>query len=352
MVSFYSQIPGPNVKKPENMSYIDFMIETAKLSDKYNFTGSLVIHNHISYDPWIVAQKIIENTPKNIPLIAVQSYAVSPFATAKFVQSISNLYNRKVNLNFITGISESELDKIGNRLTLSERYERVEEHIKILKSLLLNQKTTTFSGNHFSCADLEFSPNISKEMLPEFYIAGSSAENINVAKKVADISVSRPLPIEEFRMKYQKQFAEVNTNLGIRIGIIARETKEEAWRAARERYNISEREAALAIKLNKKPSNASDKNIEMLAKEAEIYDDVFWLGSYLSGRNNNPFLVGSYEDVADYLFKYYKLGVRAFLIADLFSEEKFYHTEKVHKKLKDIIKISKDSVIIESVIPS
>ncbi|MNR43969.1 4-(gamma-L-glutamylamino)butanoyl-[BtrI acyl-carrier protein] monooxygenase BtrO [compost metagenome] len=73
-----------------------------------------------------------------------------------------------------------------------------------------------------------------------------------------------------------------------------------------------------------------------LALSQERYDDVYWMGAYLSGdKVDDPFIVGSYADVSNYLCKYIDLGVSTFLIGNIDeTEEEAEHLSEIMKRLK------------------
>lgn len=58
------------------------------------------------------------------------------------------------------------------------------------------------------------------------------------------------------------------------------------------------------------------------------------MGAYLSGNNNNPYLIGSIEEVSNYLCQYLKIGVNSILIPDLYKEEDFEYAKEVMRMLR------------------
>ena len=108
-LQFYSELPSYS----RQVEKIDLV---AKLTEKYDFTGTLIYYFQDSYDPWMLANRILQQTEHLVPLIATQPFALPPFTVAKMVKSIYGIYGRKVNLNFITGVMEKELISVNESI--------------------------------------------------------------------------------------------------------------------------------------------------------------------------------------------------------------------------------------------
>lgn len=324
----YTQIPGPEINR-EGLSYKNFVKKIISLTEKYDYTGSLIYHNHYMADPWVLASFMLENSETIIPLVATQPNAIPPHSVAKIIQSFNVLYNRKVNINLITSNNTKEIDEINDLKDHSLRYERMEEYISCLKELLSLDKgyKVNFNGKYYNYSDLYMEPHLTKVQFPDFFMAGSSKEALRVTRNYADVSLTRPGPIKEFLAKYNDTGIE---NFGIRIGIIAREKRDEAWAVAKQIFPGSRIGKIKAIARSGNEAIVNNKEIAELAVKQETYDDVYWMGAYLSGNNNNPYLIGSVEEVANYLSLYVKAGANNLLIPDLYREEDF-------ASIKDVI---------------
>jgi len=330
--SVYTQIPGPEVERNEK-SYLDFVKETIVLTEKHGYTGSLIYYNHYMADPWIVASYMLEHSNNIIPLVATQPNALPPHSVAKIIQSFHAIYNRKVNINLITGNNTREIDEINDIREHSFRYERMEEYASCLKQILALESNSkvNFNGKYYKYTNLYMEPQVNVEFLPEIFLAGASKEALNVSESFADVSLTRPGPIKEFTNKYKNSYG-IN-KLGIRVGIIARERNEDAWEVAKSRFPKSRIGKIKAIAKSTNETIINNKEIATLAVNKEIYDDVYWMGAYLSN-NNNPYLVGSFEEVSNYLNLYLKTGVNCILICDLYKEEDFEYTSEVIRRLE------------------
>lgn len=309
---------------------LDQIINVAKLAENYHYDGVLIYFNHQTIDPIVLNSLVLQHTSKLIPLIAVQPYYISPIQMARVIESSSLLFNRKLYLNMVTGADPSELNQMQNNLKHADRYKRVVEYIEVLKSLLMSDKKITYKGEYY---DLNHFPpcKVPSESLPKIFLSGSSAASIEASFQIADVAVSHPEPVELFGTSPIMELRG-RSDIGIRIGIITRETKEEAWRVARSRFKVDPK-SLVAARMKLRSESTWNKTLAGLALNAETYDEVYWLGSYLSGEAA-PALVGDYNSVSAYLEKYLDLGVNTLLI-DPWIEEDFFHIDKVFNHFKN-----------------
>ncbi|WP_226607793.1 LLM class flavin-dependent oxidoreductase [Bacillus cereus] len=324
-VSFYSEIPSEMSKEGK----YDSIEKICNLSEKYGFTGSLIYYFNDALDPWTLATKVINTCENLIPLIAVQPYYVSPYTTAKIVKSIAALYNRKVNLNFVTGINTSDLTSLGEITDPAKKFNRMQEYINIYSKIINSKDKVSFEGTYYNYHDLYSGPSIDNSLIPEIFIPGSSQESIDLALKVADTALIRPQPYKQFIEKYLTNISHSNMNFAIRISIIARPSQDEAWKLAERRFKRDRRgEITTVMRSNSLSHNA--RTMASLALTQEKFDDVYWMGGFLSGKTEDPYLVGSYSDVANYLNLYRNAGVNTFLIGNVSdNEEEVEHIAEV-----------------------
>ncbi|MGC6587633.1 LLM class flavin-dependent oxidoreductase [Paenibacillus sp. Dod16] len=332
---FISQIPHIR-----DRSYIDQVVKVSKLSEKYNFDGILAFFNHHTFDPYILATYIIQHTNRITPLIAVQPYYTSPLSTAKMVQTIANLYNRKVDFNLISGSRESEINEICKELNYEDRFEKLNEFSQVVNGILRSENGFSFQGKYYSMQNLKVTPRISEELMPNFFVPSFTSFGQKISANLNGSLLIRPEPITAFLEN--KILNPQQENCAIRLSLIARASSNEAKSFANDHYKES---LVDNVKLRMRRNSVS-KNTKTLAKLSSMQrdsycDEVYWLGGIKSG-GNDPILVGDYEEVADYLLKYDQAGVRKYLFGELFSEDSFYHASQVIQCFNEKIKYVKD----------
>ncbi|MGG1516560.1 LLM class flavin-dependent oxidoreductase [Paenibacillus oryzisoli] len=297
-VEIYSESP---VHHKFNKSVLMEHCMLSQELDEYLFTGSLVYYEHLSLDPFIAASFILQNTKHHIPLIALQPYTLQPFTAAKIVHSLASLYQRKVYLNIVSGQVSSEFDEIGDQLGKNERYLRLIEFTQILRLLLSTNEPLTFNGQYYQYKNLRINSALPLELMPKIFIASgsSSAESLDAASKVGDVLVSMSTSMHQYRQQFSEVIAEKKLELGIKVNIIAGQTREEALSKAKKTHQFRVR--AVTKSVIKDRLQLSDEE-----------NDIFYPTN--GDKGNAPMWIGSYDQIARYVSQYRDLGVKHFII--------------------------------------
>jgi alkanesulfonate monooxygenase len=306
--------------------YRSWLTELARRAEKYDFAGLLVFYNHLVLDPWTVAGLIMQETTKLTPLVALQPYSIPPFTAAKTISSLTSVYRRRIDLNVVTGAAPEELNQVNEKLSHDQRYERAIEYVTVVRKLLSSAAPLTWHGEYYQFDGLRINSAVVPQLLPRIFVAGSSDASSNLARQVGHVMITYPEPIEMFAANFVHARKNYGLELGVRFGLVARETDGEA-RAAALKDNPMDRATRLRMLLKRESESVWSRRIAQLASEANIHDEVYWTGLY------TPLLVGSYARVADYLSRYVALGVSKLLLAKVDSEEGFQHTRAVLDRL-------------------
>lgn len=304
--------------------------EFAQRAERNQIDGLLIFYAHNYHDPWAMAATILQSTKTITPLVALQPYTLAPFTAAKLIWSLSTLHNRRIDLNLITGASTDELDQIGEQLDHDERFERATEYMTVLRTLLSSDEPLVHDGRFYRYRGLRMYARLDPELRPRVVVPGSSAAGQRMAAAVADVVITHPEPVEPFADTFLSP-ARKDVGIGIRVGLIARPTKEEAWSAARALFP-EERIARLRTKMRKRSESDWTRRLAHLATGEGVYDEVYWTGAF--DKESMPTLVGSYRDVADYLERYLALGVRTIILGGTVAEEDFQHVGDVLAELR------------------
>lgn len=318
--------PGPPEADP-----LRPVTEFAQRAERHGIDGLLAFYNHFDLDPWAVAATILQHTKAITPLIAVQPYALAPFTAAKLIYSLTTLHHRRIDINLITGATKHELDEIDEQLGHDERFERATEYMTVLRTLLSSDEPLVHDGRFYRYRGLRMHSRLEPELRPRVFVAGSSAAGQQMAAAVADVAITHPEPVEEFAETFVRP--REGLQIGIRIGLVARPTDEEAWSTARALYP-EERIARLKTEMRKRSESDWIRRLAHLATEDGVYDEVYWTGAYRNDKGNMPLFVGSYRKVADYLERYLALGVSTVILAGLLTEEQFQHAAVVLADLR------------------
>jgi alkanesulfonate monooxygenase len=294
--------------------------EAARSSEEAGCEGMLVVTDNAQPDPWLVSQLVIEATERLSPLVAVQPAYMHPYSVAKMVSTLAGLHGRRVHLNLVAGGFKNDLAALNDQTPHDERYARLLEYAAILQGLLGSPQALSFEGRYYKVANLKLAPALPAELMPGFFVSGSSAAGMEAARALRATAVEYPKPPAEQ--------AAVTDDLprGMRIGIIARTSEDEAWAAALARYP-EDRKGQLAHELAMKVSDSVwHRQLSALAREAgALARPAYWLVPFQNYKAVCPFLVGSYARVAEEMARYAAAGYRSFILDAPAEREELRH---------------------------
>jgi alkanesulfonate monooxygenase len=302
-------------------AYLERVADVARWSEKQKCKGMLVYTDNSLVDAWLVSQIIVENTSTLCPLVAVQPVYMHPYAVAKMVASFAHLHGRRVYLNMVAGGFKNDLIALNDTTAHDRRYDRLVEYTTIVKSLLASPRPVSFAGEFYTVTNLRMTPPVPGEILPGVFISGSSAAGLSAARAIGATAIEYPKPADQCDENSGKGELE----RGIRIGIITREDEREAWAIAHERFP-EDRKGQLTHQLAMKTSDSVwHRQLSATEREAATPINPYWLVPFENYKTFCPYLVGSYERVAQELLRYIALGYRTFIMDIPVAEEDLYH---------------------------
>jgi alkanesulfonate monooxygenase len=318
---------------PPSYEFHPWLTTLAQRAERHQFTGLLVFYDHMILDPWAVAGVVLQQSSTLTPLVAMQPYSLPPFTAAKIISSLTSLYRRRIDLNIVTGAAPEELDQVRDELDHDRRYARASEYLTVLRHLLGTDEPVTWNGEYYQLKGMQINSRLPEELLPRVFVAGSSEAARRLGEEVGDVMITHPEPVATFADNFVAVREKIGREIGVRLGIVARQTGEQAWTAALDGHQV-DRAARLRTLLKRESQSEWNRRLARLAAEASVYDEVYWTGPYSTGRTGAPFLVGSYDEVAAYLDRYIALGVTKLLLTKVDSGEEFGHTRAVLSRLE------------------
>jgi alkanesulfonate monooxygenase len=293
--------------------------EVARWSERHGCTGTLVYTDNRLADPWLVAQLVVQATDRLCPLVAVQPVYMHPYTVAKMVASIGHLHGRRVDLNLVAGGFKNDLDALGDTTPHDARYDRLIEYGQIIRDLLTGEQVRR-DGVFYRVHNLKLSPPEPAGLSPWLFVSGSSEAGLGAATTLGAKAVMYPLPPGE-----ERAAPAGPAPAGVRVGVVARETDADAWRAARARFP-GDRKGQIAHELAMRSSDSSwHRQLSELALVESAEPSPYWLFPFQNYKTFCPYLVGSYATVARLLERYIELGYRTFIVDIPESEEDLGH---------------------------
>jgi alkanesulfonate monooxygenase len=317
----------PQSKDIEQAEYLERVGEIARWSEKAGYRGILVYTDNSIADPWLVSQVILEQTETLSPLVAIQPIYMHPYSVAKMITTLGFLHGRRLYLNMLAGGFKNDLVALGDDTPHDERYDRTVEYTRIVLGLLEGKEPVSIEGKYYRTENLKLTPALPTELFPGLLISGSSDAGLAAARAISATAVKYPKPPGE---EVDQRSDTVDS--GVRVGIVARETGEEAWRVALERFP-EDRKGQIAHKLAMKVSDSSwHEQLSDRGEKPASEENPYWLGPFENYKTFCPYLVGSYERVAEEVARYIDVGFGTFILDIPPSEEELDHTAVVFRE--------------------
>jgi alkanesulfonate monooxygenase len=302
----------PQSKEVDRSEYLARVRDVARWSEGAGCEGILVYTDNSIVDPWLVSQVILESTRRLSPLVALQPVYMHPYSAAKMVTSLAHLHGRRVHLNLLAGGFKNDLLALGDETPHDERYERTVEYARIVLSLLKGATPVTLEGRYYHVKNLKLTPPLPADLYPGVLISGSSPAGLAAARAL------EALPVKYPQAPGEEEPAQDDEHFGVRVGIIARDTADEAWQIAHERFP-DDRKGQLTHKL---AMSVSDSHWHRQLSGRSEGDDApdegephpYWLGPFQNYKTFCPYLVGSVERVAEEVAGYIGLGATTFIL--------------------------------------
>lgn len=305
-------------------SYIKRVIDVARWSEECGFKGILIYIDNSMVDNWKLAQMVIEHTERLVPLLAVQPIYMHPYWVAKQIATFGHLYGRQVALNMLAGAFPLDLKELGDTTPHDDRYKRMTEYATAIVKLLESSSPVTYESDYYKLNHVKMKPPLPKHLMPAVLLSGSSDAGMQAARALGAVAVRYPKPVEF----YEQNPLETGIQFGIRLGIIAREYKEQAWAIARARFP-EDRKGQLTHLLAEKVSDSVWHHDLSGVKKDLTEGYPYWLGPFQNYKTFCPYLVGTYREVSEIVARYMAVGFKTFITDILPDKEELFHQKIV-----------------------
>ena len=301
-IDFVNVFPR-NDDRREGFSYKEIYRSVVDYSVDLGFTHTLVTVGDKRIDPWILSQHCLNYNSQFAPIIAVNPFYQHPVNVVKKIISLKSLYDSEIALNLVTGSFFNELKALNDVMSFAERAERLSEFYNAIIALI-ESHDSHFQGKYYQAQAAEIYPKYTFEKF-KFFATGTLPIEYKSNIHANFIQSIRPLDVME----------RANVpNSGLSIGLCVRHTRQEAQKEVDRLYPASRKGEMLfsmSLANNETPWNKWIKSyLETHADEDPLY--------YLKPMKNHwtaaVFLVGSYEEVAQRIKDYYKLGYKFFIL--------------------------------------
>ena len=303
-LTVYATCPPSN--RSPRAGYRELVVRTARQCEAHGCSGILVYTDNGLVDPWHLAQLILTETERLMPLVAVQPVYMHPYWLAKQVATLAHVFERRVALNLLAGGFVGDLQALGDTTAHDDRYARTVEYTRIYDGLIRGDEPVSVDGRFYRVDRLRLEPPVPAALRPPTLISGSSAAGREAAAAIGATAVCYPQP----PAAYDQEPPPTGVPIGLRVGIIARNDSADAWRLAHERFP-TDRKGQIAHQLAMK---VSDSAWHRQLSELGARDETYWLVPFENYRTFCPYLVGSHDEVGAMLAAYLRLGFSTIIV--------------------------------------
>ena len=294
-----------------------FLREFAQAHETAGFDQVLVGYYASSAEGFNVANFAACHTTSLSYLIAHRPGVSAPTLAARAAATLDQLSGGRIALHIIVGNSDADQQREGDFSPKAERYARAAEYLEVMRKVWTSSAPFDFDGNFYRFRDVYSEAKPLQQPYPPLFFGGSSPGAMEMGARHCDTFAmfGEPLAetaerIEQFRRMTQPFGRQPRFNVSFRP-IIA-DTEGAAWDKANRILSDLKSSGTL-------PTSAQDASAQRLvdlAQRGDVHDERLWMpvAGAAAGKGNTSCLVGTPEQVAQAMLKYYRLGVGSFLI--------------------------------------
>ena len=296
-----------------------YLQEFSRAHDAAGFDLVLVGYTSTSADGWSVATHAASVTERLGYLVAHRPGFVAPTLAARKAATFDQLSGGRFALHIIAGASDRDNQRDGDYLPKADRYARASEYIEVMRRTWTSPEPFDYEGAYYRFSDVRSDVRPLQQPSPPVFFGGSTAEALEMGARHCDVYAVFAEPraalaerFEDFRTRAAAHGRTPQFSISVRPILGA--TEGEAWdRAHRILDGI---EGAGTTKLTVagshrgKPYDHSGERMLAHAAAADTHDERLWLkiAEATGAPGNTSCLVGTPEQVADSILRYYRLG--------------------------------------------
>jgi len=347
-----SEIKGPLVDGPV-VDWMDgpvidpdYLVAISKAHEVAGFDRVLVGYGAVAPEGWAVASTVLNSTEKLKVLVAHRPGFIQPVVLARMAATLDHLTGGgRIAIHFITGGDEADQRREGDFVPHDARYRRTREMMAVMRQLWREDGPFDFEGEFYR---YESAFSSVKPLTPggiPFYFAGASAPAIDVGAAEADVYAFWGEPRDQVAARMEAiNVAAGKIGRALRYSVSLRpiiaDSEEEAWEKAewiaaetaarielakerakghRETYQGlgSQHHATFSVDRDLGgTTSVGRKRLIQMSADKDIYDERLWMkvANLTGAAGNSTALVGTSEQVAEAMLRYYDLGVTTLLL--------------------------------------
>ena len=347
-----SEIKGPLTDGPV-VDWMDgpvidsgYLADISRAHDEADFDRVLVGYGAVAPEAWMVAASVLASTSRLGVLVAHRPGFVQPVLLARTAATLDHLSGGgRVAIHFITGGDEADQRREGDFVPHDARYRRTGETMELVRRAFSEDVPFDFDGEffHYEAAFSSVKP-VTPGGIP-LYFAGASPPAIAVGAANADVYAFWGEPREAVAAR-MASIGEAATAVGrtlrysLSLRPIIADTEAEAWDKAEwiaektaERIALAKermtgrqdtyqglggaRNATFSVDRDTGgTTSVGRKRLIAMSSDRDVYDERLWMkvANLTGAAGNSTALVGTPEQVAEAMLRYYDLGITTLLL--------------------------------------
>jgi alkanesulfonate monooxygenase len=347
-----SEIKGPLVDGPV-VDWMDgpviepgYLTEIAQAHDDGGFDRVLIGYGAVSPEGWAVAGHVLQCTKHLKVLVAHRPGFVQPVLVARWAATLDHLSGGgRVAIHFITGGDEADQHREGDFVAHDARYRRTGELMAVMRRIWTENAPFDFEGEFYRYEGAFSSVKPAGPDGIPMYFAGASPPAIAVGAQYADVYAFWGEPRDAVvarKANIDAAAAQVGRTLRYSLSLrpIIADTETEAWEKAEW---IAETTAARIALAKERMAGHKDtytglggaknatfsvdrntggttsegrKRLIAMSADKDVYDERLWMkvANLTGAAGNSTALVGTPEQVAEAMLRYYDIGMTTLLL--------------------------------------
>ncbi|MCC5609223.1 LLM class flavin-dependent oxidoreductase [Nostoc sp. CHAB 5834] len=318
----------PIWERPPNLEYT---VEIFKTAERFGFQQVLIGmgFTHHVMEAWTLATTVLALTINAGAMVAVRPGFYSAPVLAKMAVTLDNISKGRLSLNIVTGGRPMEQAMYGDYLDHDSRYRRTREFMQICRQLWSTTTPFDYEGEFYKLRQTRLETLPVQPSGPLFYFGGASEMAQRVSAEFADVYLmwgETLNQITERMNRLQQLQADIGRKkkmrYGLRINIIARPTQAQARETAKEMLakvspEVLAKARATEFPNTRRESVGQSRQCELRGNADKDWyvEPLLWAGISVVRSGAGMAIVGSYQQVAEYLLQYINLGITVFILS-------------------------------------
>jgi alkanesulfonate monooxygenase len=258
-------------------------------------------------------------------MLAYRSGLISPTAFVQQVNTLAAITGGRVSLNMVVGHSQEEQRSYGDFLSHDERYQRSDEFLAICRAFWRGGAPVDFAGKYYRIEGGRLgTPFVSAERpektAPEIYLGGGSPLAREIAGRHADCWLRLGDAPEALREEVETMRGR-GVEVGVRLSLIARKTREEAVAAAGALLAGGDAEWVRRVFASGSDSESMRAAFARAEDASQWPTPYLWTGAVASRGPSAVCLVGSPAEIAGGILEYRRIGVSQLILSSWGNRE-------------------------------